>query len=280
MFQYKRYLCDKETQNEMIKYGIPLIFNGVAWWINTSLDRYFISAFLGNGQNGVYAVAMKVPTILSTCLTIFMQAWVLSAIREYDEEDTDGFFGITYSTLNALLVFISSGLILINVPLSKVLFAKDFFEAWKCTSVLLVSGIFSGMSSFVGSVFSAVKDNRIYAISTVVAAVINTILNVIMIPVWGIQGAAVATAVSFFVIFLIRMYCVKKYIKWKLNTWNDILAYIILIIQVIFEHIKGHGYIAQVVVFISLLLIYRVQLLRILRMLKVKMELVLKRGAN
>ena len=76
------------------------------------------------------------------------------------------------------------------------------------------------------------------------------------------------------------MYCVKKYIKWKLNTWNDILAYIILIIQVIFEHIKGHGYIAQVVVFISLLLIYRVQLLRILRMLKVKMELVLKRGAN
>lgn len=280
VFQYKRHLCDKKTQIEMIKYSIPLIFNGVAWWANTSLDRYFIRVFLGSGENGIYAVAMKIPTILSTCLTIFMQAWALSAIREYDREDTDGFFGITYSTLNALLVLVSSGLILINVPLARVLFAKDFFVAWKCTSALLISGIFSGMSSFVGSVFSAVKDSRIYATSTIVATAVNTVLNVILIPTWGIQGAAVATAVSFFVIFLIRMHCVKKYIKWRLNIWNDILAYSILIVQAIFEHMRGHAYIVQGILFILLLIIYRTQLIRIIRTLLSKTKLVLKKGVN
>ena len=45
-------------------YSIPLIFNGVAWWMNNSIDKYFVTVICGAAQNGIYAVSYKIPTII------------------------------------------------------------------------------------------------------------------------------------------------------------------------------------------------------------------------
>lgn len=55
-------------------YGIPLIPNNVAWWLNSSSDRFFIIAFLGAGQNEIYAMASKIPSVISTINTMFFQS--------------------------------------------------------------------------------------------------------------------------------------------------------------------------------------------------------------
>ena len=59
---YKAEL-DKNVQHEMKKYSIPLIFNGVAWWVNNSIDKYFVTAICGVAINGIYAVSYKIPTM-------------------------------------------------------------------------------------------------------------------------------------------------------------------------------------------------------------------------
>lgn len=249
--------CNNEIKQLMKSYSIPLIFNGVAWWMNSSLDKYYVVYFLGSSANGILAVANKIPTILSVFQSIFAQAWNLSAIKEFDKNDSDGFFSKTYSIYNALLVLICSGLILCNVPLAKLLFAKDFFIAWKYSSLLLISGLFSALSSFCGSVFTAVKNSRIFAISTVVAAIVNIILNTIMIRVWGLQGVVVATAISFLCIWLIRLRCTFRYINWKIDIRIDFIAYALLLFQIVLDHMEGHMYLAQLCVFISLAFLYK-----------------------
>ena len=206
---YKAEL-DKNVQHEMKKYSIPLIFNGVAWWVNNSIDKYFVTAICGVAINGIYAVSYKIPTIITVFQSIFSQAWNLSAIKEFDKNDKDGFFSKTYVTYQAGLVVLCSGLILLNIPLAHLLFAKDFFRAWEYSSVLLISLVFNALSGFLGSVFTAVKNSKIFAISTVTAAIINLTLNSLMIPTMGAQGAAIATAISFFVIWIIRVICAKK----------------------------------------------------------------------
>lgn len=266
---------NKKTQKEMIAYSFPLIFNGVAWWMNSSLDKYFIISMINVGASGLYAVSSKIPSILTMFNSIFAQAWNLSAIKEFDGKDKDGFFAKTYSVYNAVMVIGCSVIIIFNVFLAKILYAKDFFEAWNYTSLLLISIVFSALSSFVGSIFSAVKNSKVYAISTVSAAIVNTLLNAILIPVFGIQGAAIATAISFFTIWLIRMICVRKYIDWKINYKRDALAYLLISIQATIEHYNNHNYIFQIIILIILSFLYLKEINMIID--KVKNTLI-KRG--
>lgn len=242
-------------KKEMIYFSIPLIFNGIAWWMNASIDKYFIVAMLGTDQNGIYAVASKIPAILSMCLTIFMQAWNLSVIKEYKSDDRDNFYSLSYNVINTILLIVASGLILLNIPLCKFLFAKDFFLAWQYSSVLLISGVFSGMGSFVGSFFTAAKNSKIFGISTVAAAVVNLGLNYYLIPILGLQGAAIATAISFLMIWLIRLAFSKKYVNLKITWWRDILSYGLIILQVILEHFSGHQYFLQALIFAFIVLL-------------------------
>lgn len=79
----------------------------MAWWINSSLDKYFVTGICGVSQNGIYSVAYKIPTILGVFQTIFTQAWSISAVVDFDEKDTDGFFTKTYE-LRKLLMYILS----------------------------------------------------------------------------------------------------------------------------------------------------------------------------
>lgn len=66
----------------MLAYCVPLIPTAVFWWIMGVSDRYLVKWFVGSDANGIYAVAYKIPTILTILATVFMDAWQLSAIAE------------------------------------------------------------------------------------------------------------------------------------------------------------------------------------------------------
>lgn len=268
---------DKSIKRQMLVYSIPLIFNAVAWWMNNSIDKYFVIWMIGQAQNGLLAVSYKIPTIMTAFHTIFFQSWNLSAIKEFDPEDKDGFFSKTYTMYNSCLVLICSGLIVLNIPIASVLFAKDFFIAWNYSSVLLLSIVFSALAGFVGSVFTAVKNSKVFAISTVTTAVANCFLNLIMIPVWGVMGAVIATCISFWMIWAIRLICSRKYIKWRIQLGRDIAAYCLLIIQICAEHSENHLYLLQVIIFGFLIFLYRAEFNKMITAIFLKLKQMLNR---
>ncbi len=268
---YFKNICNKNTQKAMRIYCIPLIFNNIALWINAFFDKYFITAMCGIEQNGIYAVSYKIPTILSICYAIFSQAWNLSAIKEFDKNDKDGFFSETYTIYNFFIVCVCSGLILINVPLAKFLFVKDFFIAWKYSSILLISVMFNAMTAFLGSIFSAVKNSKIIATTTLISAGINIVLNIILIPIIKVQGAAIATAICYAVMWAIRYIAAKKYITMRINLWRDIIAYCLLVVQVILEHFNGHCYLGQFIVVIVIITLYRKNIWKVCKQLSMKL---------
>lgn len=255
--------CEKTMQKEILCYCIPLIFNNLALWINAFLDKYFVTAICGSAENGVYAVASKIPTILATCYTIFSQAWTLSAIKEFDREDSDGFFSKTYGLFNAAMCIVCSGIILFNIPLARFLYAKEFFVAWQYSSVLLVSVMFNSLTSFQGGLFSAAKENKTLASTTILSAVVNTVLNAIFIPVWGALGAAMATVAAYVVMWCARLIKSRQFIRMKITLKTDIFVYILLVLQVVLEHLAGHWYVCQTVIFITIVFIYRSYIKRI-----------------
>lgn len=218
-------------EKEMLKYSRPLIANSIAWWVNNVSDRYVVIFFCGLAENGVYSVAGKIPSILNIFQSIFNSAWTLSAVKDFDPEDKNGFFSNTYKVYNCMMTIICSLIIVFDKILAHFLYAKDFYIAWKYVPWLTIAILFGSLSGYIGGFFSAVKDSKIFATSTILGAVTNLILNFIFTPVYGALGAAVATAVCYFVVWLFRFYQSRKYIKIKVNLIRDILTYFILVLQ-------------------------------------------------
>lgn len=236
---------DYGTKISMIKYSSPLIFNNIALWINGSLDKYFVTAICGASVNGIYSVAGKIPHILDACIIIFCQAWNLSAIKEFDSEDKDGFFSKTYNVYTSTMAMGCSFIILLNIPLAHFLYADNFFMAWNYSSILLIATMANTLTAFIGGIFAAAKATNIIAVTTVLSATVNIILNCVLIPQYGALGAAVATAIAYFVMFIIRLIWLRKIIKLRFCIWKGFITFFLLIVQVVCEHQKGHFYLGQ-----------------------------------
>lgn len=257
---------DKKIEQEMLKYSIPLIVNALSWWINNSLDRIFVISICGVDANGLLAVSYKIPSILAMFQTIFNQAWTMSAIQEFDPEDKQGFFSKTYSSYSCLMIIVCSGILLFNVPMAKFLYAKDFFQAWQFTGVLVIAHFFSAMSICVSGVFNAVKDTKTLSVSTIIGAIINIVLNTILIVKIGVMGGVIATLVSNIIVWIWRIYKAKTYIKLRIHLVRDSVAYVLLIIQCIVGLSEGHMYIAQIIFFFVIAAFYWREISTILEM--------------
>ena len=69
---------DRKLFRQMLRYSLPLIPTTIFWWITGVSDRYMVADALGTDAAGLYAVACKIPTILTLLSTVFLEAWQFS----------------------------------------------------------------------------------------------------------------------------------------------------------------------------------------------------------
>lgn len=260
MFKEIDFSKSYEQENrDMVAYSKPLIANSIAWWLNSAFSRYAIVLFCSLADNGIYSVASKIPSILNIIQSIFNQAWTLSAVKDFDREDNNNFFSNTYTAYNCFLVLTCSAIIVVDKILAKFLYAEDFYVAWKYVPWLTIAIIFGALSGYVGGFFSAVKNSKVFAQSTIMGAVVNIILNFALTPFWGILGASVATAISYFLVWGMRYWYSRKLIKLKINLRRDVFSYICLAVQAsIMIPLKNETvlYVSQCSLFIVMVLLY------------------------
>ena len=219
LYNYFSLKYSKIQAKEMVKYSFPMVFSSIAWWINNASDRYIITWFIGVSASGIYAVSSKIPSILTTFQNVFMQAWSISAIKEFDKDDKDGFIGNMYTLMSCMLCVLCSIIIVCNLLIAKIMFSGDFYVAWKYVPPLVLSITFDGLALFIGNLFYAVKDTKARAWATILGAGVNTILNFILIKTIGVYGAAIATVVGYASGFVLSRVLIKKYINIK-NEWR------------------------------------------------------------
>lgn len=249
--KYKKY---NNLKKPMLKYSFPLIANSISWWVNNVSDRYVVTLLKGVVNNGIYSVSYKIPTILSMFQGIFYNAWSISAITEFDKDDSDGFIGTNYTLYSYISLIICSMLIVINIPLASFLYKGNYFVAWKCVPFLLVGTVFSGISQFEGSLFAAIKNTKLVARTTIIGAIVNTLLNFILISLFGIIGAALATLIGYFIVWVLRTKYLQKFVTMKVAWKTHFLSIILVIIQSIFATLNI-SMLIQVLFLLSLLVI-------------------------
>lgn len=240
----RRYLhirgLNLSTSREMLRYSIPMIPNSIFWWVNNMASRYMIAYFMGEEYNGLFAVAYKIPTIIVLMSNIFMDAWQMSAISDSPDKRAS-FFTRVFLFYQSLICTAASGLILFSKVITMILVSDSFYESWKYIPLLLLSTIFSCMSTFLGSVYMVEKKSMLNFITTGIGAVINVVLNFLFIPIFGVNGAAFATFLSYFVVFVLRVIDTRRFIPMHFHPMRLTFNTLVLLAQafiMIFE-VKG-----------------------------------------
>lgn len=242
-----------DLTKEILMYAVPLVPNSVLWWISNSSDKYFLTLFSGVSDVGIYSVAYKIPTILSVFSSLFITAWQISSVEDFGSEKTTFFFQNIARKYLYLNILVTSILLLFLKQICGFLFLNDFYSAWTVVPFLVVGYVYYSMSLFIGTVYTAAKKTKMVMTSTIVGSVVNIILNYLLIPLMGMYGAAIATAISYVAIYLMRKLDSRHIIDLCLG-FMDLLYGLILVVQSISLYIDN--YLLNVVCFVIVIFLF------------------------
>lgn len=257
--------CKRDISLSMLKYSFPLVPNSISWWISNSSDKYILTLFWGLSLNGIYSVSYKIPSILNLFVSIFSSAWLISAVDDFGSEESKKFYSSIYNKYISISIVGISGLVLINKILSSFLFSSEFYNAWKFQPILIIGIAFHGMAGFLGSIYTSAKKTNMILISTIIGALMNILLNFCLIPKFGAFGAAVATSISYILVWLIRTINSRRIMILSVDWISIIISSIAIIFQLLIGYIVENKFsVHSLILFIFVLIINRKFILLVL----------------
>lgn len=254
--------ADRTLARDMLRYCIPMIPATVCWWITNASDRYMVTYFVSESANGLYAAAYKIPNLLVIAAGIFTDAWQFSAVvenRRAEDAETPSemytrrreltsFFSKVIKGYAAFLFFAAAGMMLFCRPMAALLFDPSFADAWQYIPVLLLATVLSSLSTFTSSVYMVERRSVAAFLTSFVGAVVNILLNLWFIPLWGAMGAAIATALSYLVVLVIRLLSTRRTIPYRYAPVWQILCMALLVLMAIFITTQVFGWIVYTII--------------------------------
>ena len=231
----------KELRNELWKYSVPLIPNQLSWWIVNVSDRTLITKFMDIGANGIYSAANKFSSVCITFFNFFNLTWSESASMHIKDGDSDEFFSKIFNV--SLNIFSSLCFLIIAVMpfcFRFLITGKGYAPAYYQIPILMLATIFNVCVALLGSIYVALKKSNEIAKTSIMAAAINIVINVIFIKKIGLYAASISTLIAYLSMAIYRYIDVQRYVKVKVKL-NSVLYIIFLgIITVIPYYIRNN----------------------------------------
>ncbi len=232
LWRYISFRGNLPLLKQMLRYSLPLVPASIFWWVTNASDQMFVAALLPNGeaQTAIYANSYKLPTVLTIVCTVFTEAWQISAFTDGDDNKGSEFFTRVFSTFQGILFFCGSFFILMAQPFM-MLFRDDYFIGWTYIPFLVIATVFSAFSGFLNSVYMLKKRSGVSLWTMAVGAGLNIVLNLVLIPLMGVQGAIVATFVSYLTVFVLRVITTRPLVLIDFNPKKIVLNLVLLTTQ-------------------------------------------------
>lgn len=211
---------NKGLMKNMVKYSAPLVPNSISWSIINMSDRIFLTQIIGSAANGIYAMANRFPNIINVLYGYFNTAWKESAARIIKDQNKNQYYNSIYHDTKRFLYAVTICLIAVMPFIFPILINKSYDEAYIYIPIVMIATYYSNLSSYFGGIFSAYKDTKIMGTTTLFAAAINLIIDLILIKQFKIYAACISTLVADLIVYFYRRKKLKKYIKLKELKWQ------------------------------------------------------------
>lgn len=245
---------EKNRIVEILKYSIPLIPNGIMWWLISAINRPMMEHYLDYSAIGIYAVASRFPGVITMVFSVFAVAWNISVFEEYGKDGYESFYKKTFKLLFFALAIIASLVIFLSYYVIVIFTAPEFIEAWKYMIILIVGSFFYCISSFLGTNFGVVKKSQYFFYSSIHGALSSLLFNILLIPYFGIWGATYSVLISYVVMSLARYIYSKKYVKASLIP--SVLEYSVFLALVCFITFAIQSLLIRIVLYLIVLLVF------------------------
>ena len=247
---------DAKYLKMMLAYSIPLIPNSIFWWIMQSSNRYLITYMLSPADNGLYAVANKIPTLITTISSIFFQAWQISSVEEANSTQKNHFFTQIFGGLSTLLILSTSFIMVVLQPVYRLLTEESYYSGWTCTPFLLCAMVYSCYSSFLGTNYVAMKKTAGVFLTTVAGAVVNVVLCILLLPIMGLEGTALATLVAFIITWVCRIFGTRNFVKIEYPFFSFWIPSLLILCQAVLLTFGVCSILVQLAFFIAVILLF------------------------
>ncbi len=238
IYKYINGNIDKKEMLKMLKYTLPMIPDGLSWWIVNVSDRMMIKFFINASANGIYAVASKFSNILSSIFSIINLSWQESASININSPDRDEFFSKIFNNIMKITISVCIEIMASMFIIFKFFIDNSYENAYQYITILLVANIINALTILQGGVLVAKMDTKSSAISTMFGALVNIILNYLFISKFKLYMAAISTLISYVVIAIIRQINIRKYVKIKYNLKMYFKLFSLLIFTIIIYYVK------------------------------------------
>jgi len=265
-----KHALNMEIVNIMLRFSIPMIPTAVLWIITGFSDRLFvqymdgyaISPNVGAEAQGIYEYASKVPNLISMVSTIFFQAWNMSAITENNSKDKSEFYHRIFKAYQAFMFLGAAYMIAFVQPLSAILINYKTFPEYKTcylyTPILIIAVVMMSFNQFLSSIYVATKKTSHSMWTAFIAAGVNIVLNIVLIYRWGVQGAVIATFMSYFVCYLVRIVDTRKLIYFEVQHWKFYVNLICLFLMAVAEIVRPDFLLPMIAVMLLFMTLFNV----------------------
>jgi O-antigen/teichoic acid export membrane protein len=186
----------------MNRFGLPLVPSALFLWATNFSDRFFLVKLDGADEVGLYSIGVRIASALVLLLTAFRMAWPAFAYSIEDDTHARRTYGFVLTYLMFAASWLALALSLCSPWIVHLLTTPDFYSASRVVAPLAFSAV-----AFAGYIVMAIGVGRTRRtqfnwVVTGAGAAVNVALNLILIPPYGMMGAAIATAAAYTTMFV------------------------------------------------------------------------------
>lgn len=218
---------------ELIGFSIPLMFTGIAGFLMTWMDTLMLGYYKTSEVVGLYNSATplaKLLPIFLNCAGFIYPPLATALYAQGKVEELKRVYQVLTKWIFLATLPLFTMMFLFPEATIKFFFGDKYLDASLALQILAFGFMFHVLLGLNGWSLIVIKESNFVMYSTLISAVVNVVLNIILIPVYGIEGAAVATVISYFIMNIFNS--LRLYQKVKVNPFS--LNYIkILILSIV-----------------------------------------------
>lgn len=199
VLRHVRFSFSTRILRQLLSFGLPLVPSGLAIWILTLSDRYFLQYFSTLEQVGLYSLGYKLGTLISVLVVApFTLAWGPLMFSVQKQSNAKAIYSTVLTYFLFIAAFLGLCFSLYARPLLQKIAMPEYLSSHIVVFPITCSYILYGvyMIFTVGATLS--KKTKLLALATGFAACVNLGLNLLLVPRYGVMGAAFATILSYF----------------------------------------------------------------------------------
>jgi O-antigen/teichoic acid export membrane protein len=192
---------DRSLLREMNRFGVPLIPTALFLWVTNFSDRLFLVRLADTTEVGLYSVGVRIASAMVLLLTAFRLAWPAFAYSIEEEGEAKRTYAYVLTYLVALTTWVATGLALLSPWIVDWIAAPAFAESSRVVGPLAFAAVAFGAYIVVAIGVGRAKRTQFNWVVTGAAAAVNVALNLLLIPPYGMMGAAIATVAAYSTMF-------------------------------------------------------------------------------